>query len=91
MLTPEELRDISEFVEPGANIAFARKYTPEQRWRMANNLRAMADAEPVAWQYKKEGGGLFVSDHCPEDTQVWNDIEWYKPLYTTQQSKDQSC
>ncbi len=47
MLTPEELRDISELVEPGANIAFARKYSPEHRWRMANDLRAIADSEQM--------------------------------------------
>lgn len=38
--------------------------------------------QPVAWQYKKEGGGIFASDQCPADIEVWNDIEWNKPLYT---------
>jgi hypothetical protein len=38
--------------------------------------------EPVAWRYKKEGGGIFVSDQCPADVEVWNDIEWSKPLFT---------
>jgi hypothetical protein len=38
--------------------------------------------EPVAWQYKKDGGGVFVSDQCLADVEVWNDIEWSKPLYT---------
>jgi hypothetical protein len=41
------------------------------------------EQEPVAWQYKKEGGGIFVSDQCPADVEVWNDIEWSKPLFTT--------
>jgi hypothetical protein len=40
------------------------------------------DVQPVAWQYKKEGGGIFASDQCPADIEVWNDIEWNKPLYT---------
>jgi hypothetical protein len=43
---------------------------------------AQQEQEPVAWQYKKEGGGIFVSDQCPADVEVWNDIEWSKPLYT---------
>lgn len=40
-----------------------------------------ADVQPVAWQYKKEGSGIFVSDQCPAEVEVWNDIEWFKPLY----------
>ena len=38
--------------------------------------------EPVGWQYKKENSGVFVSDQCPADVEVFNDIEWSKPLYT---------
>ena len=45
--------------------------------------QALGPGEPVAWQYKKEGGGVFVSDQCPADVEVWNDIEWVNPLYTT--------
>jgi hypothetical protein len=45
-------------------------------------LREAAQQEPVAWQYKKEGGGIFVSDQCPADVEVWNDIEWSKPIFT---------
>jgi hypothetical protein len=40
-------------------------------------------AEPVAWQYKTVEAGVFVSDQHPPDVEVWNDIEWSKPLYTT--------
>lgn len=40
-------------------------------------------AEPVAWLYKKVDAGLFVSDQHQSDVEVWNDIEWSKPLYTT--------
>lgn len=43
---------------------------------------AQQEQEPVAWRYKKEGGGIFVSDQCPADVEVWNDIEWSKPLFT---------
>ena len=40
-------------------------------------------AEPVAWQYKTAEAGIFVSDQLPQDVQVWQDIEWSIPLYTT--------
>ena len=40
-------------------------------------------AEPVAWLYKKVDAGLFVSDQHLSDVEVWHDIEWSKPLYTT--------
>jgi hypothetical protein len=43
---------------------------------------AQQEQKPVAWQYKKKAGGIFVSDQCPADVEVWNDIEWSKPLYT---------
>jgi hypothetical protein len=39
--------------------------------------------EPVAWQYKTAEAGIFVSDQLPQDVQVWQDIEWSIPLYTT--------
>ena len=45
-------------------------------------MREQPEQEPVAWQYKKDGGGIFVSDQCLADVEVWNDIEWSKPLYT---------
>ena len=38
---------------------------------------------PVAWQYKTAEAGIFVSDQLPQDVQVWQDIEWSIPLYTT--------
>jgi hypothetical protein len=41
------------------------------------------EQEPVAWQYKTAEAGIFVSDQHPPDVEVWNDIEWSKPLYTT--------
>jgi hypothetical protein len=41
------------------------------------------EQEPVAWQYKIVKAGVFVSDQHPPDVEVWNDIEWSKPLYTT--------
>jgi len=41
------------------------------------------EQEPVAWQYKTVEAGVFVSDQHPPDVEVWNDIEWSKPLYTT--------
>jgi hypothetical protein len=47
--------------------------------------QAIADAEqatPVAWRYKKEGGGWFVSDNEPQYVEQWNDIELALPLYT---------
>ena len=40
-------------------------------------------AEPVAWQYKTAEAGIFASDQLPQDVQVWQDIEWSIPLYTT--------
>lgn len=52
--------------------------------RAAAYLRACADAlekGPVAWRYKKEGGGWFVSDNDPQYVEQWNDIEKIKPLY----------
>ncbi len=50
-------------------------------------LKAMQPVSLVAWQYKTNEAGLFVSDQCPADVEVWNDIEWSKPLYTPEQSK----
>ncbi len=41
------------------------------------------EQEPVAWQYKTVEAGIFVSDQLPQDVQVWQDIEWSIPLYTT--------
>ena len=38
--------------------------------------------EPVAWRYKKEGGGWYVSDNEPQYVEQWNDIEEIQPLYT---------
>jgi hypothetical protein len=73
-------------------IARGRREAPEQdtdRWGAgyeAGYAAGMAEMkpeqEPVAWQYKKDGGGVFVSDQCLADVEVWNDIEWSKPLYT---------
>ena len=40
------------------------------------------EQKPVAWHYKKEGGGWFVSDNEPQYVEQWNDIEESKPLYT---------
>jgi hypothetical protein len=51
-------------------------------WKRILNAAPAPDVQPVAWQYKKEGGGIFASDQCPADIEVWNDIEWNKPLYT---------
>ena len=51
-------------------------------------------AEPVAWQYKTVEAGIFVSDQLPQDVQVWQDIEWSIPLYTTppqQQAEPPTC
>jgi hypothetical protein len=50
-------------------------------------LKAMQPVSLVAWQYKTNEAGLFVSDQCPADVEVLNDIEWSKPLYTPEQSK----
>jgi hypothetical protein len=41
------------------------------------------EQEPVAWQYKTAEAGIFVSDQLPQDVQVWQEVEWSKPLYTT--------
>jgi hypothetical protein len=41
------------------------------------------EQEPVAWQYKTAEAGIFVSDQLPQDVQVWQEIEWSKPIYTT--------
>jgi hypothetical protein len=55
----------------------------------SRHLAALRDAlslpeqEPVAWQYKTAEAGIFVSDQLPQDVQVWQDIEWSIPLYTT--------
>lgn len=42
---------------------------------------AAPQPEPVAWRYKKEGGGWFVSDNEPQYVEQWNDIEAIQPLY----------
>lgn len=44
-----------------------------------------AEQEPVAWRYKKEGAGWFVSDNEPQYVEQWNDIEEIQPLYTAPQ------
>ncbi len=49
----------------------------------SNNYPPKPEQEPVAWQYKTVEAGVFVSDQHPPDVEVWNDIEWSKPLYTT--------
>lgn len=48
-------------------------------------LKAIKPALPIGWQYKTNEAGLFVSDQCPDDVEVWNDIEWNKPLYAKEQ------
>ena len=44
-------------------------------------LESLKPVEPVGWQYKTNEAGLFVSDQCPADVEVWNDIEFSNPLY----------
>lgn len=50
---------------------YERTYPPEQQ-----------AAEPVAWRYKKDGGGWFVSDNEPQYVEQWDDIQEIQPLYT---------
>jgi len=78
---PSQWRDmvVVNLVREGINKHKARELADH----FTTPPAAQPEQEPVAWQYKTVEAGVFVSDQHPPDVEVWNDIEWSKPLYTT--------
>lgn len=64
-------------------------YTVDAITALRTALAEQAEQEPVAWRYKKEGAGWFVSDNEPQYVEQWNDIEEIQPLYTAPQPAKQ--
>ena len=68
-----------------AEDQLAKPYSTQTQYAITALTAALeqpAQQEPVAWRYKKEGGGWFVSDNEPQYVEQWNDIAEIHPLYT---------
>lgn len=71
-----------EHDDPGHRCGYCDDYV-DRNGLVRAALRAALEEQPVAWRYKKEGGGWFVSDNEPQYVEQWNDIEEIQPLYAT--------
>jgi len=81
-MTPEDLRKAAEILEIAAH---ALNPPASTMMRLAAGLRAMADAEPVAWRYDLKHAGSFSGvsrEYSPIKLKIG---ENWMPLYTTPQ------